>query len=134
MSRNLRRDKEQEDTPILGMVNHVSHLLFKLAVIAVFGFALFYGIRTAYDFGYSVFTTGPAEEAPGQEVEVTILTGMSTRSVGSLLTNAGIIRNATVFYVQAVIYGYEIKPGTYQFNTSQSMESILSQLAHGPDS
>ena len=134
MSKDLRRDKEQEETHVLGMVNHVSHLLFKLAVIAVFGFALFYGIRAAYDFGYSVFTTGPAEEAPGREVEVTVLTGMSTRSVGSLLTNAGVIRNATVFYVQAMIYGYDIKPGTYRFNTSQSMDSILIKLAQGPDS
>lgn len=134
MSKDLRRDKEQEEPHVLGMVNHVSHLLFKLAVIVVFGFALFYGIRAAYDFGYSVFTTGPAEEAPGREVEVTILTGMSTRSVGSLLTNAGVIRNATVFYVQAMIYGYEIKPGTYLFNTSQSMDSILIKLAQGPDS
>ena len=134
MSKDLRRDKEQEEPHVLGMVNHVSHLLFKLAVIAVFGFDLFYGIRAAYDFGYSVFTTGPAEEAPGREVEVTILTGMSTRSVGSLLTNAGVLRNATVFYVQAMIYGYEIKPGTYLFNTSQSMDSILIKLAQGPDS
>ena len=134
MSKDLRRDKEQEEPHVLGMVNHVSHLLFKLAVIAVFGFALFYGIRAAYDFGYSVFTTGPAEEAPGREVEVTVLTGMSTRSVGSLLTNAGVIRNATVFYVQAMIYGYDIKPGTYLFNTSQSMDSILIKLAQGPDS
>ena len=133
MGRDLRRDKEQEEPHILGMVNHVSHLLFKLAVVALFGFALFYGIRTAYEFGYSVFTTGPAEEAPGREVEVTVLAGMSKRSVGSLLTNAGVIRNATVFYVQAVIYGYDIKPGTYQFNTSQSMESILMKLAQGPE-
>lgn len=133
MSRDPRRDKEQEEPHILGMVNHVSHLLFKFAVLAVFGFALFYGIRAAYNFGYSVFTTTPVEEAPGQDVEVTILTGMSTRSVGSLLTNAGVIRNATVFYVQATIYGYDILPGTYRLNTSQTIESILMQLAEGPD-
>lgn len=126
-------DSFQEEPRILGLVNHGGHLLFKLAVVAVFAFALFYGIRAAYDFGYSVFTTTPAEEAPGREIEVTILTGMSTRSVGSLLTNAGVIRNATVFYVQAMIYGYDIKPGTYLFNSSQSMESILTQLAQGPD-
>ena len=64
---------------------------------------------------------------------MTILTGMSTRSVGSLLTNAGVVRNATVFYVQAEIYGYDILPGTYRFNTSQTIESILTKLAQGPD-
>ena len=117
---------------MLGVVNHAGHVLFKIAVVAVFAFALFYGIRTAYDFGYSVFTVQAAEEAPGRDVEVTILTGMSSRSVGSLLANAGVIRNATVFYVQSVIYGYDIKPGTYRLNTSQSIESILLTLSEGP--
>lgn len=127
------QDSFQEEPRVLGFVNHGGHLLFKLAVLAVFGFALFYGIRAAYDFGYSVFTTAPLEEAPGQDVEVTILTGMSTRSVASLLTNAGIVRNATVFYVQALIYGYDIKPGNYILNSSQTVQSILMTLAQGPD-
>lgn len=128
-----KRDHLQEEPSVLGMVNHVGHILFKLAVLAVFGFALFYGIRAAYEFGHSVFTTTPVDEPPGQEVEVTILNGMSTRSVGSLLTGAGVVRNATVFYVQATIYGYDIKPGTYRFNTSQTIESILTMLAQGPE-
>ena len=123
----------KDEPQVLGVVNHASHLLFKVAVLAVFAFALFYGIRAAYDFGYSVFTTKPMEEPPGKEVEVTILAGMSPRSVGSLLVGAGLVRNATVFYVQATIYGYEIVPGTYRLNTSQSIESVLLKLAAGPD-
>ncbi|MBO4838806.1 MAG: endolytic transglycosylase MltG [Lachnospiraceae bacterium] len=127
-----KRDNAQEDPHVLGVVNHAGHVLFKIAVVAVFAFALFYGIRTAYDFGYSVFTTESVEAPPGRDVEVTVLTGMSNRSVGSLLANAGVIRNATVFTVQAAIYGYEIRPGTYTLNTSQTMESILLTLSEGP--
>ena len=76
--------------------------------------------------------TGPVEEAPGRDVEVTVLTGMSKRSVGSMLANLGLVRNATVFYVQATIYGYDLLPGTYVLNTSQSIETILFTLAEGP--
>ena len=94
---------------------------------------LLYGTRTAYEFGYSVFTMGPAEEAPGRDVEVTVLTGMSRRSIGSLLANQGVIKNATVFYVQAMIYGYELKPGTYTLNTSQTIEEILLILSEEED-
>ncbi len=124
----------QEDPQVLGIVNHVGNFLLKLAIVAIFIFALFYGTKTAYDFGYSVFTSGSAEEAPGRDVEVTILNGMSKRSIGSLLANQGVIKNATVFYVQALIYGYDLKPGNYVLNTSMSIETILLTLAGGNDS
>ncbi len=122
----------REDPQFLGVMFHVGNFLIKLAIVAVFVFALFYGTKAAYDFGYSVFTTGPVEEAPGTDKEVTILTGMSKQSIGSMLANMGLVRNATVFYVQAAIYGYDLLPGTYVLNTSQSIETILFILAEGP--
>lgn len=134
MAKENRSLDMQEEPRVLGVVNHVGNFLFKLAIFAIFLFVLLYGSRVAYDFGYSVFTTGPVEEAPGRDVEVTILTGMSARSIGSLLVSQGVIENATVFYVQAVIYGYDLQPGTYILNTSQTMESILLTLAEGKDS
>lgn len=123
----------REDPQILGIVNHVVNTLLKLVIIAIFAFAAIYGTRAAYEFGYSVFTTGPLEEAPGHDVEVTILSGMTRQSIGSLLVNEGVIRNATVFFVQATIYGYDLKPGTYILNTSQSVESILLALSAGDE-
>ena len=124
----------REDTPILGIVNHVANTLLKLVIIAILIFAAIYGTKAAYEFGYSVFTTGPLEEAPGRDVEVTVLSGMTRQSIGSLLVNEGVIRNATVFYIQATIYGYDLKPGTYILNTSQSVESILLALSAGSES
>ena len=134
MAKENRSLDMQEEPRVLGVVNHVGNFLFKLAIFAIFLFVLLYGSRVAYDFGYSVFTTGPVEEAPGRDVEVTILTGMSARSIGSLLVSQGVIENATVFYVQATIYGYDFQPGTYILNTSQTMESILLTLAEREDS
>ena len=131
-SKDENRSALTDEPQVLGVVNHVGNCLIKLAIVVVFVFMLIYGTRVAYDFGYSVFTTGPAEEAPGTDKEVTILTGMSKRSVGSLLANMGLVKNATVFYVQAVIYGYDLKPGTYVLNTSQTVEQILFALAAGP--
>ncbi len=133
MSDKPENESELKDEPqVLGVVNHVGNAMIKLAILAVFVFALIYGTKTAYDFGYSVFTTDPVEKAPGHNIEVTILTGMSRQSVGTLLAGKGVIRNATVFYVQAVIYGYTIEPGAYVFNTSMTVEEILMQLAEGP--
>ena len=133
MSARDRRTESQDDPQVLGVVNHVGNFLIKLAILVVFIIVLVYGTRAAYDFGYSVFTMGPAEEAPGRDVEVTILTGMSRRSIGSLLANQGVIKNATVFYVQAMIYGYDLKPGTYTLNTSMSIEMILLILSAEDD-
>ena len=133
MARSGKTIESQDDPQVLGVVNHVGNFLIKLAILVVFIFVLLYGTRTAYEFGYSVFTMGPAEEAPGRDVEVTILTGMSRRSIGSLLANQGVIKNATVFYVQAMIYGYELKPGTYTLNTSQTIEEILLILSEEED-
>ena len=62
MTQKAKRDNSPDDPHVLGVVNHAGHVLFKIAVVAVFAFALFYGIRTAYDFGYSVFTVQAAEE------------------------------------------------------------------------
>ncbi len=133
MARSRKTIESQDDPQVLGVVNHVGNFLIKLAILVVFIFVLLYGTRTAYEFGYSVFTMGPAEEAPGRDVEVTVLTGMSRRSIGSLLANQGVIKNATVFYVQAMIYGYELKPGTYTLNTSQTIEEILLILSAEED-
>lgn len=133
MARSRKTIESQDDPQVLGVVNHVGNFLIKLAILVVFIFVHLYGTRTAYEFGYSVFTMGPAEEAPGRDVEVTVLTGMSRRSIGSLLANQGVIKNATVFYVQAMIYGYELKPGTYTLNTSQTIEEILLILSEEED-
>lgn len=118
---------------VLSILNHGSNALVKLAIALAFVVALIYGAKAAYRFGYSVFTGGPMEEAPGRDVEVTILPGTSDKNVGVLLHREGLVRNSNVFLVQAKIYGYKIQPGTYTLNTSQTIAEMLIRLSVVPE-
>ena len=112
-----QRLEEQEDRKEREAANailtHGFNLVFKLAVVAAFALLIFYGMRYAYSFGYSVFTTP------------TILEGQSVRSVGEELAENGLVAGSSIFVVQAKIYGYTILPGTYTLNTSQTIYEML---------
>ena len=43
----------------------------------------------------------------------------SVEEVGKILKKAGLIRDARTFTIQAKCYGYEVKAGTYELNTSK---------------
>ena len=126
------QEEREEREAARSILTHGFHILFKIAVLAVFVLAVYYGVRYAYRFGYSVFTTPPAEEAPGREIGITILEGQSLRSVGDELEENGLIQSSRIFTVQARIYGYEILPGTYQLNTSQTIYEMLRIMSEKP--
>ncbi|MBP5154716.1 MAG: hypothetical protein ILP12_06915 [Lachnospiraceae bacterium] len=105
------------------------YVLVKIAVLALFVLACYFGARAAYRFGYTVFTTGTVEAAPGRDVSVTIGLDMNDRSVGVYLKEIGVIKNSWVFFVQAKIYGYKILPGSYVLNTSQTVAEMLEILS-----
>ena len=126
-----RKEKEEQEAA-RAILTHGLHVLFKIAVAAVFAMALFYGMRWAYRFGYSVFTTPTVDEAPGRNVEFTVLEGQTVRSVGEELVQNGLTASSAVFAVQARIYGYEILPGTYTLNTSQTVYEMLRIMSAKP--
>ena len=128
------REEREEKAAAQAILTHGLNVLFKIAVAAVFVLLLFYGIRWAYSFGYSVFTTPTMEAAPGRDVEVTVLEGQSIRSVGEELVQNGLSENSSIFVVQARIYGYEILPGTYTLNTSQTIYEMLRIMSTAADS
>lgn len=126
--------KEREEREAARTIlTHGLHVLFKVAVAAVFVMALFYGMRWAYRFGYSIFTTPTAAPAPGRNVEFTVLEGQSVRSIGEELVQNGLTGSSAVFAVQARIYGYEILPGTYTLNTSQTIYQMLRIMSTPPE-
>ena len=126
-----RKEREEQEAA-RAILTHGLHVLFKIAAAAVFLLALFYGMRWAYRFGYSVFTTPTAEQAPGRNVEFTVLEGQTLRSVGEELVQNGLTASSAVFVVQARIYGYEILPGTYTLNTSQTIYEMLRIMSDKP--
>ena len=119
------QDDRKEREAANAILTHGFNLVFKLAVVAAFALLIFYGMRYAYSFGYSVFTTPTMEEAPGKDVSITILEGQSVRSVGEELAENGLVAGSSIFVVQAKIYGYTILPGTYTLNTSQTIYEML---------
>ena len=127
-----RKEREEREAA-RSILTHGLHVVFKIAVVAVFVMALFYGMRWAYRFGYSVFTTPPVDTAPGRNVEFTVLAGQSLRSVGEELVQNGLTANRAVFVVQARIYGYEILPGTYTLNSSQTIYEMLRIMSTKPE-
>lgn len=127
-----RRQEAREDRKTaLNVLNHGSNALFKAAVALAFVLLMFYGIRTAYRFGYSVFTTGAAEEAPGRDMAFVLEEGKSMAELSAELEKQGLIKSARIFRVQARIYGYELRPGSYTLNTSMTPEEIIRKLAGG---
>ncbi len=90
------------------------------------------GIKVAYDFGHSIFYAQAVEDAPGHDITVTINAGDGAGEVAELLKSKGLIDNKYSIIVQAKFFDYEVKPGTYTFNTSQTSREILEQLNEGP--
>lgn len=87
----------------------------------------------AFNFGTDIFDEEGVEPAPGTDMTVTVTEGTSIKDLGKMLEEYGIIKDASIFRVQAYIYnGKNIKPGTYTFNTSQGGEDIFSIIKSGP--
>ncbi len=108
------------------------HVLIKIAVLVVLAAVLIYGVRAAYGFGYRVFTSGTVDEAPGKDIRVTITLDMSDRDISVYLRNQGLVTNSWIFFIQSKIYGYELLPGVYTLNTSQTVAEMLAILSTPP--
>ena len=62
-------------------------------------------------------------------MEITLEPGASVSSVGKRLEKQGLINNQYSFIIQAMVYEYEIQPGTYTLNTSMTSREILDMLS-----
>lgn len=83
--------------------------------------------RTAYDFGYRVFTETAMEKEPGRDVLVQVDTGTSGKELGETLENKGLIRDAKLFAIQLKLsaYSHKLKPGVYTLNTSMTPKEMM---------
>ena len=53
--------------------------------------------------------------------------------VGKILKKAGLIRDPRTFTIQAKCYGYEVKAGTYELNTSKGSKELIDILKESPE-
>ncbi|MDO4938340.1 MAG: endolytic transglycosylase MltG [Lachnospiraceae bacterium] len=117
-------------------INHITGTIILLAIRVVLVVVVFViagkGIKAAYDFGHSIFYAQAVEDAPGHDITVTVKDGDGEKEVAEILKNKGLVDNKYSIIVQAKFFDYEVKPGTYTFNTSQTSREILDQLNDGP--
>lgn len=103
--------------------------------VAVVYFLYNVGIE-GYDFGYRVFADVPVEISPGRDKEISVVEGKSVKETGELLQNAGLIKDANIFWVQERLSEYhgKLQPGIYTLNTSMtSMEMMRIMSASGEE-
>ena len=94
---------------------------FLVAVALVVGFGVVW-VRHQIDPG-----------TPGATVAVTVPPNSSTASIASILSGAGVIRNATVFRFYAKTEGAGVLlPGTYHLRKNSSYDSVIAALEKGP--
>lgn len=98
--------------------------------IVVIYFIYNVGIES-YNFGYRVFADVAMEISPGRDKEVTIVEGKSVMEIGEILEEAGLIKDAKIFFVQELLSEYhgEMKPGIYTLNTSMSGTELMAAMS-----
>lgn len=114
-------------TAAMSIISVVMHILVVLIVAIV----IYAGAMRFYDFGYRVFTDTPMSLEPGRDVTVIINEGNSTRQIGDILQQNGLIKDAGIFVVQEKLseYAGEIKPGVYVLNTSMTTEKMIAVMS-----
>lgn len=115
--------------------NKVIFKFIKIAFSIMVALIILYGTVSvavvAYDFGYRVFTEAPMDEDAGKRVRVTIEPGMSSKEIGEVLEENGLIRDANLFVLQMKlsIYDGKILPGEYILNTSMTAKEMMAVMS-----
>jgi len=99
----------------------------------VFGILLLLAVLGAVYFIYSAATGGETGQDQATVARVDVVKGDTLSDVATKLEDAGIIKSALVFKLQARYEGYgtEIKTGRYAFEPGQDSEEILQKLTAG---
>lgn len=103
--------------------------LIKITIYVLFALLLIVLGTMSYNFGKEVFSDEGYEKAPGMDVSVVIESGDGIKDVAQMLYDNNVIKDVKVFYVQALIYEADFKPGTYTVNNSSGGEEIVETLS-----
>lgn len=85
-------------------------------------------------FGFSLWREYSRKDVKnGKEIEVTIEQGSSTREVGTVLKDAGVIRYELPFLMKMYFSDYKgkLRYGTFKLNDGMSLDTIVKTLATG---
>ena len=117
-----------EAKQIIGAI--ISTIIRASLAIVVIYFIYQVGIES-YNFGYRVFADVAMEISPGRDKDISIVEGKSTMEIGEILEEAGLIKDAKIFFVQEMLsedHG-ELEPGIYTLNTSMTATEMMEVMA-----
>lgn len=101
-------------------------LTIKMVVIAALVAVCYVVCLTTFEYGAELFSQeAMAKAGEGEDVVVTIPYNTSAAELGKILKDNGLIRDASMFQIQAILYELTITPGTYEFNTEDNVEDIV---------
>lgn len=91
-------------------------------------------VAVTITFDLPIPGVGGSDVPPGQPVEVTIPEGASTRQIGELMEDAGVVGRGRDVGDEAASRGVDnqLKPGVYQLTTGMDLGELLDTLVAGP--
>lgn len=103
----------------------IARIIIRVAILLGAVVILVAAAKGGWKTGYGIFNMKPMAKHPGEDIVVTVSEDMSSRKVGRLLEEKGLIKDANIYWVQSFIYEYDPLPGTYLLNTSESLDEMM---------
>ena len=116
---------------ITSIIKAVTAMVVKIVVAVAVIMLIYKGAMTGYEFGYQIFDQQPMTVGAGRTVTVTITEDMSGKDMGELFYERGLVENKLLFIAQYYLseFQQDIKPGTYELNTSMTVEQMMEIMA-----
>ena len=105
--------------------------VFKIVLAIIIVMLVYKWSLTAYEYGQRIFNEPPMSAGEGRMVTVVVEDGDTAKEIGVMLEKNGLIRDAELFRIQEMLSAYkdEMKPGTYELNTSMTAEEMMAIMS-----
>lgn len=129
-SRKRRREFEELDARLEALGGGYGKRKSRVGV-AVFGFLLVGCVVAVVYLIYMTAVTGGG--GANQKAQVTVAEGDTLAMVADKLQEAGVVKSATAFKIEARVEGADaaLKPGEYEFKTGAESDAIIKKLTAG---
>ena len=109
---------------VAGVAGNVLDTGLQILLIVAIVLVISKGAKTAYDYGYRIYTEKPVAASVGKDVEVTIPLDFNALELGKLFESKGLVRDAKLLALQyyASEYREYVKGGTYTLSTTMTAE------------
>lgn len=113
------------------VIGSVVSAIFQVALVVVAIYYIYHGALAAYDYGYRIFKEPPMSAGEGRTVSVTIAEDTTPKSLGEMLENKGLVRDAKLLVLQYYCSEYrkDIKTGTFELSTAMTAEEMFAVMA-----